>query len=179
MPLEVNIEEENENEENNIDENKENIDKNINNIDNLVEELEGSLDNEIEEINNMYDNENNNYINDDDNIQQEEEEETQKYITKYGREIKQNEMLNISDNNKQIYCNAKLTAKLMQQVSLREGLKRFGEEGNKAVLAEMEQLHMRDTFRPVLPSNLTPEKKKEVLESIMLLKQKRDGTIKG
>src|SRR5210317_1129567 len=43
----------------------------------------------------------------------------------------------------------------------------------------MEQLHMRDTFKPVLPSNLAPEKKKEVLEFIMLLKQKRDGTIKG
>src|SRR5210317_1045814 len=174
MPIDINIEEENENEENNIDENEENIDENINNI-----KLEVSLDNEIEEINNMYDNENNNNINDDDNLQQEEEEETQKYITKYGREIKQNEMLNISDNNKQTYCNAQLTAKLMQQVSLREGLRRFGEEGNRAVLAEMEQLHMRDTFKPVLPSNLTPEKKKEVLESIMLLKQKRDGTIKG
>src|SRR5210317_575036 len=179
MPIEINIEEENENEENNIDENEENIDENINNIDTLVEELEGSLDNEIEEINNMYDNENNNNINDDDDLQQEEEEETQKYITKYGREIKQNEMLNISDNNKQTHCNAQLTAKLMQQVSLREGLIRFGEKGNMAALAEMEQLHMRDAFKPVLPSNLTPEKKKEVLESIILLKQKRDGTIKG
>src|SRR5210317_1366865 len=179
MPIEINIEEENENEENNIDENEENIDENINNIDTLVEELESSLDNEIEEINNMHDNENNNNINDDDNLQQEEKEENQNFITKYGREIKQNEMLNISDNNKQTHCNAQLTAKLMQQVSLREGLRRFGEEGNRAALAEMEQLHMRDTFKPVLPSNLTPEKKKEVLESIMLLKQKRDGTIKG
>src|SRR5210317_1489638 len=88
-------------------------------------------------------------------------------------------MLNISDNNKQTYCNAQLTAKLMQQVSLREGLRRFGEEGNRAALAEMEQLCMRDTFKPVLLRNLIPEKKKEVLESIMLLKQKRDGTIKG
>src|SRR5210317_1290216 len=68
MPLEINIEEENKNEENNIDENEESIDENINNIDTLVEELEGSLDNEIKEINNMYDNENNN-INDDDNLQ--------------------------------------------------------------------------------------------------------------
>src|SRR5210317_406046 len=88
-------------------------------------------------------------------------------------------MLNISDNNKQTYYNAQLTAKLMQQVSLREGLRRYGEEGTKAALAEMEQLHMRDTFKPVLPSNLTPKKKKEMLKSIMLLKQKRDGTIKG
>src|SRR5210317_164860 len=167
MPIEINIEEENENEENNIDENKENIDKNINNIDNLVEELEGSLDNEIEEINNMYDNENNNNINDDDNLQQEEEEETQKYITKYGREVKQNEMLNISDNNKQTYCNVQLTAKLMQQVSLREGLRRVGEEGNKTALAELKQLHMRDTFKLVLPSNLTSETNKEMLKSIM------------
>src|SRR5210317_1381062 len=115
----------------------------------------------------MCDSENNNDINDDDNLQQEEEEENQKYITKYGREIKQNEMLNISDNNKQTYCNAQLTAKLMQQVSLREGIRRFGEDGNKAPLAEMEQLHKRDTFKPVVLSNLTPEKKKEVPESIM------------
>src|SRR5210317_715745 len=88
-------------------------------------------------------------------------------------------MLNISDNNKQTYCNAQLTAKLMQQVSQKEGLRRFGEEGNRAALAEMEQLHMRDIFKPVLPRNLIPEKKKEVLQSIMLLKQMRDGTIKG
>src|SRR5210317_1819453 len=164
MPIEINIEEENESEENNIDINEENIDKNINNIDTLVEELEGSLDNEIEEINNMYDNENNNNINDDDNLQQEEEEETQKYITKYGRKIKQNEMLNISDNNKQTYCNAQLTAKLMQQVSLREGLRRYGEEGNKTALAELKQLHMKDTSKPGIFNIL--QKRQKVTEKI-------------
>ena len=67
----------------------------------------------------------------------------------------------------------------MQQLSLKEGIKKFGEKGDKAAHAEMKQLHLRETFKPVLPKNLTPEKKKRVLESIMLLKEKKDGTIKG
>ena len=67
----------------------------------------------------------------------------------------------------------------MKQLSLKEGLRKFGDKGDKAAYAEMEQLHLRTSFKPVVPSDLTPSKKKEVLESIMLLKEKKDGTIKG
>ena len=38
---------------------------------------------------------------------------------------------------------------------------------------------MRDTFKLVLPSDLSPKNKVEFLESIMLLKEKRDRKTKG
>ena len=43
----------------------------------------------------------------------------------------------------------------------------------------MEQMNMRDTFKLVLPSDLSPKNKVEFLESIMLLKEKRDRKTKG
>ena len=42
----------------------------------------------------------------------------------------------------------------------------------------MEQMHRRDTFKPVLPSDFSPQNKSEVLESIILFKEKRYGKIK-
>ena len=42
----------------------------------------------------------------------------------------------------------------------------------------MEQMHMWDTFKHVLPIDFSPQKKQEVLESIMLLKEKQDRSIK-
>ena len=62
----------------------------------------------------------------------------------------------------------------MDKLSLIEGIKTFGESGNKASLAKMEQMHMQDTFKPVLLSDFSPQNKSEVLESIVLLKEKRD-----
>jgi predicted transcriptional regulator len=41
------------------------------------------------------------------------------------------------------------------------------------------QLHMKDTFEPQDVKTLTGDQKKSVLESLMFLKEKRDGTIKG
>ena len=41
----------------------------------------------------------------------------------------------------------------------------------------MEQMHIH--FKPVLTSNLSPQNKINVLESIIFLKEKQEGTIKG
>jgi hypothetical protein len=43
----------------------------------------------------------------------------------------------------------------------------------------MYQLHMRETFEPLVWEDLTTEQKKQTLESHLFLKMKRDGTIKG
>ena len=43
----------------------------------------------------------------------------------------------------------------------------------------MKQLHFRDTFRPRHMKDLTEKERKEMLESHMFLKQKRDGNVKG
>jgi hypothetical protein len=59
----------------------------------------------------------------------------------------------------------------MTQYSLNKGLRKFRKE--------LEQLHMKDTFTPVKEGDLTPQQKKESLESLMFLKENRDGSIKG
>jgi hypothetical protein len=72
-----------------------------------------------------------------------------------------------------------VVAAIMTQLSLKRGLKEWGAEAEEAVYSEMKQLHLRNTFRPMHPKDLTEEQRKCVLESHLFLKQKRDGTIKG
>ena len=67
----------------------------------------------------------------------------------------------------------------MQQLSLQAGLKKHGKKGEEAVIAELEQQHLRDSFQPILPSKLTKEERNKVLESIMLIEEKKDGRVKG
>ena len=67
----------------------------------------------------------------------------------------------------------------MTQLSLKAGLKEWKGKAHDAAYAEMKQLHMRDTFKPMRWKELTEDQRKSVLESHLFLKQKRDGTIKG
>jgi hypothetical protein len=69
---------------------------------------------------------------------------------------------------------------IMTQLSLKVGLKRWGEKAQDAARSEMKQLHMRNTLESLLWKNLDDNQKKTVLESHMLfLKEKRDGKNKG
>jgi hypothetical protein len=68
---------------------------------------------------------------------------------------------------------------IMTQLSLKVGLKRWGEKAKDAARSEMKQLHMCNTFQPLLWQNIPEDQKKTVLESHMFLKEKRDGKIKG
>jgi hypothetical protein len=68
---------------------------------------------------------------------------------------------------------------IMTQLSLKAGLKRWGDKGRAAVHSEMKQLHMRETFRPLHYEDLTEAERRSVLESHLFLKEKRDGKIKG
>ena len=70
-------------------------------------------------------------------------------------------------------------AEIMTQLSLKAGLKQWGEKENNSMQDEMKQLHFRKTFEPRHRSELTKKEKAQVLESHMFLKQKRDGNIKG
>jgi hypothetical protein len=66
----------------------------------------------------------------------------------------------------------------MTQYSLKKGLKKFKEVREEVVSKELLQLHMRDTFKPQDAEELSTNQKKGALESLMFLKEKRDGTIK-
>jgi hypothetical protein len=67
----------------------------------------------------------------------------------------------------------------MTQYSLKRGLKKFKVKAEEAVSKELMQLHMKETFEPQDVKTLTGDQKKSALESLMFLKEKRDGTIKG
>jgi hypothetical protein len=58
-------------------------------------------------------------------------------------------------------------------------LKKFKKVREEAVSKELLQLHMRDTFKPQNVKELSSEQKKGALESLMFLKEKRDGSVKG
>ena len=72
-----------------------------------------------------------------------------------------------------------LVKAILMQLSMKAGLKEWGEEAKKAVILEMSQLHHRATFKPLDRNRMTAEQHKQKLRSHLFLKKKRDGTIKG
>jgi hypothetical protein len=71
-----------------------------------------------------------------------------------------------------------VVAAIMTQLSLKAGLKEWGEEAFMAAQSEMKQLHFRNTFKPKHWRELSQIQRQTVLESHMFLKQKWDGNIK-
>ena len=65
------------------------------------------------------------------------------------------------------------------QMSMRKGLKVFGEPGYAAVKKEMQQLHDRKVMQPVNRKDLSQSQKREALGYLMFLKKKQCGAIKG
>ena len=76
-------------------------------------------------------------------------------------------------------CNVKDQASFIQTCTLKQGIKKFGDRGTEAALKEIGQLHERNCFEPVQANESTFEQRKKVLESLMFLTEKRDGTVKA
>jgi hypothetical protein len=72
-----------------------------------------------------------------------------------------------------------VVAMIMTQLSLKAGLKAWGDKAHTAAHNEMKQLHLRNTFKPFHWKDLTHKQKQMVLESHMFLKEKRDGRTKA
>jgi hypothetical protein len=71
-------------------------------------------------------------------------------------------------------------AAIMTQLSLKSGLREWGNKAYIAVESEMKQLHFHNTFKPMHWSELSAiQRQTGLLESHMFLKEKRDGKIKG
>jgi hypothetical protein len=68
---------------------------------------------------------------------------------------------------------------ILTQCNLKQGIKKFGDDGKAAVLVELQQLSNRDVMQPVNKCDLTPAERKGALRHLMFLKEKRCGTIKG
>jgi hypothetical protein len=63
-------------------------------------------------------------------------------------------------------------AHVMSQLSLKSGLKQWGNKVYAAVTSEMKQLHFRNTFKPKHWSKLSKSQCQMVLESHMFIKKK-------
>ena len=59
-----------------------------------------------------------------------------------------------------------------QQYVLKKGLEVLRERGREAAFKEMEQLHLRNCFRPLDMKELTMEAKNKALGSLIFLKEK-------
>jgi hypothetical protein len=70
-------------------------------------------------------------------------------------------------------------AAIMMQLSLKAGLKEWGDQARMAAHSEMKQLHFRNMFKPKHWRELDDIQHQTVLESHMFLKEKRSGKIKG
>jgi hypothetical protein len=71
-----------------------------------------------------------------------------------------------------------VVAAIMTQLSLKAGLKEWGEEASTAAQSEMKQLHFKKTFKPKHWRELSAQRQ-TVLESYIFLRHKQDGKIKG
>jgi hypothetical protein len=65
------------------------------------------------------------------------------------------------------------------QMSMKKGLKMFGDDGEEAVRMEIQQLHKRKTIKPKHRRELTSEECNQALAYLMFLKRKRCGKVKG
>jgi hypothetical protein len=72
-----------------------------------------------------------------------------------------------------------VVAVAMTQLSLKAGLREWGDKAFEAVESEMKQLHFRNTFEPMHWRQLSHTQRQTVLESHMFLQEKRDGKFKG
>ena len=68
---------------------------------------------------------------------------------------------------------------MAQYFSLKAGLKKFGVPGKKATTKILSQLHYMVTCIPIDPAKLTKADRLTILSSLMLLIEKRDGTVKA
>ena len=68
---------------------------------------------------------------------------------------------------------------MLNQMGIKEGIQKFGEKGNNALLKELNQLHERNTFLPKKKEEVLYDERKKALRYLIFLKEKHDGTIKA
>ena len=70
-------------------------------------------------------------------------------------------------------------AKVFTQVSHRKGIRLFDRRAEIAVIKELSQFKSKQVLIPIGIQKMTPAKVKKALRLIMVIKEKRDGSIKG
>jgi hypothetical protein len=73
----------------------------------------------------------------------------------------------------------KIWGYMMTQYNLKAGLRKLGDRGKTARTEEMTQLHIMDTWKAIEPAKLSREEWMRALSSLLFLKEKCMGKIKG
>jgi hypothetical protein len=68
---------------------------------------------------------------------------------------------------------------VMIQYNLKPGLRKFGNKGEMAAMNKLTQLHVTDMWKPMYTDKLSQEQRMQALSSLLFLKEKRSGDIKG
>ena len=72
-----------------------------------------------------------------------------------------------------------LVGVLLHQMSAKVGLKKHGQRAKEVLFTEFLQLHDMGVFSPIHRRNLSSTQIKNTLRAISVIKEKRDGTLKG
>ena len=68
---------------------------------------------------------------------------------------------------------------MFTQMSAKKGIQKHGELALNALRKEFEQFKALDVLEPLDAFTLTDDQKAEALRALSVIKEKRDGTIKG
>ena len=68
---------------------------------------------------------------------------------------------------------------VLQQMHVNKAIKRYGEKAESAGKKEMRQIHERSGFSPLQFETLSEKDLEAAIEEILLIEEKRDGTLKG
>ena len=68
---------------------------------------------------------------------------------------------------------------LAQHFSLKKGIALFGDKAEQATTEELQAIHDMGTYKPLYVSKLTRDEKRDALESLLFITEKRDGQIKS
>ena len=72
-----------------------------------------------------------------------------------------------------------ITGYLLNQMPAKVSIKKLGSKAEEALHKEFLQQHNTNTFTPIFERELSPEQIKNILDAISIIKEKRDGSIKG
>jgi hypothetical protein len=68
---------------------------------------------------------------------------------------------------------------MMMQMNIKEGIKRFRERVNEAILKELNQLHEKQALRQKKKEDMSYEEKEKSAQILYVLKREHDGSIKA
>ena len=82
-------------------------------------------------------------------------------------------------SNEERVVNEKSISAALTQMSVKAGIKHWGANAIVAAMDELRQLIMKDVFIFVDRKKLTPKQEKSILRTLLFVKEKRDGRLKG